>query len=130
MLRSFGVASPALLRRHAAAPPELIHRAEARRAEQGYSAGLIGRILDDGGVIWGRCGQRVDTSAPAPALDNDDAGHRKYTCGALGKYIKTGLGDSSSDMEPPPGDTRPEDDLELVPYRGRGLPWRGDAGAP
>jgi hypothetical protein len=124
LLRSFGVASPALLRRHAAAPPELIHRAEARRAEQGYSAGLIGRILDDGGVIWGRSGQRVENSAPAPALDDDDAGHRKYTRGALGRYIKTGLHD------PPPGDTAPVDDPELVWCRSRGLPWWSDGEAP
>jgi hypothetical protein len=121
LLRRFGVRSPALLRTHAAAPLELIRRAEARRADLGYSPGLIGRILDDGGMIWGRCGQHVDNSAPA--LDEDDAGHRKYTRGALGRYITTGL-------EQRPATTEPTDDPELAKYRGCGLPGWGAAGAP
>ncbi len=65
----------------------------------------------------------MDTSAPAPALD-DDAGHRKYTRGALGRYIKTGLHD------PLPGDTTLVDDPELVWCRSRGLPGWSDGEAP
>jgi hypothetical protein len=99
----------------------LIRRAEARRAELGYDAGLIPRILDDGGVIWGRCGQGVGNSAPA--LREDDAGHAKYTGGALGRYITTGL-------EQRPATTEPTDDPELAKYRGRGLPGWGDDTGP
>jgi hypothetical protein len=112
------VLSPALLRKHAAAPPDLIRRAEARRVELGYTPGLIGRILDDGGVIWGRCGQGVDTSP------NATASHDKYTTGALARYYlhllpDAGLpnsGDPPPDSDPPPGDTAPADDPKVAKY--------------
>jgi hypothetical protein len=106
-----------------------IERAERRRAELGYSPGLIAKILADGEVVWTGCGQRVDT-LPPPPLDEDDAGHEKYTGGALGRYITTGLEDPPPDGDPSPTTTAPADDPELAPYRGRGLPGWGDAGAP
>jgi hypothetical protein len=132
LLRSFGVVSPALLHRHAAAPPDLIRRAEARRAELGYSAGLIGRILDDHGVIWGRCGQRVENSPDAPES------HAKYTTGALARYYvhlapDDGLPNSEDpppDSDPPPGATEPADDPALMMYRGYDLPQWSDGRGP
>jgi hypothetical protein len=123
LLQALGVRSPATLRKHASAPPELIRRAEQRRAALGYTTGLIGRILDDGGVIWGTCGQLVENQASA-LQDDRDAGHAKYIRGPLSKYIKTGLED------PLPSNTEPANDPELARYRGRGMPWWGDGGAP
>jgi hypothetical protein len=128
LLRAFGVRSPATLRRHAAAQPDLIRRAEARRRELGYSAGLIGRILDDGGVIWGRCGQPVDNSAPA--LGEDDAGYDKYLNGPLGTYITTGLDDPLPERHAPVHAAPRGDDHELAADRGIRMPWWGEADGP
>ncbi len=50
----------------------------------------------------------------APALGEDDAGHRKYTGGALGRYITTGLADPPPDGDPSPTTTAPADDPELA----------------
>ena len=80
------------------------------------------RQVTSTGVIWGRCGQPVEIPAPAPLRD-DDAEHDKYTRGALGRYIKTGLAD------PLPTTTAPADDPELARDRGRGLPRWGDGEA-
>ncbi len=92
--------------------------------------GLIGRILDDGGVIYGTCGKPVDNS-PQSAFDDDDAGHAKYIRGALGRYIKTGLEHPPPDTDdPPPGATDPADDLALRKYRGSGMPCWGEGRAP
>jgi hypothetical protein len=129
LLQHYGVQDRATIRRFAAAALEDIERAERRRAELGYSSGLIPKILDDNMAIWGGCGKRVDNSL-APPLDEEDSGHRKYTRGALGRYIRTGLEAPPPRSELPPGDPeQPADDPELARYRGRGLPWWGDGEA-
>jgi hypothetical protein len=132
LMRACGVLSPAMLRKHAVAPLELIRRAEQRRAELGYSAGLIGRILDDGGVIWGRCRQPVDHASRG--CESDD----KYTTGALARYYRqlrpnhppSDVGGLPPHTDEPPGDTSPDDDPELVKYRDIGMPCWGDGGGP
>ena len=77
----------------------------------------------------GRWGHHVDKSR-LPAPHEDDAGHHKYTGGALGQHIRTGLEDPPPDREPSSHDMQPADDPDLAKYRGRGMPCWSERCAP
>jgi hypothetical protein len=66
------------------------------------------------------------------ALDDDDAWRDKYTGGALGRYIETGLGESPPDGVGPPEVVPPDDDAELAKYRAHSTvpPWLREGDAP
>jgi hypothetical protein len=104
LLRRYGVQDRATIRRYAAAALHDIERAEHRRAELGYSPGLIPKILADGGVVWTNCGKRVDNRAPMPPLDDEDAWRERYIGGPLGRSIIGGPTDAPPDVDdaPPP----------------------------
>jgi hypothetical protein len=116
LLRRYGVQDRDTIRKYAAAALHDIERAEHRRAELGYSPGLIPKILADGGVVWTRCGQRVDNSRVLPPLDDEEGWRERYIGGPLGRYIIGGPTDAPGPIEaddaPPPEPERYRRDAE------------------
>jgi hypothetical protein len=107
LLQQYGVRDRATIRRFAAAALADIERAERRRAELGYSPGLIPKILADGGVVWKTCGKRVENAPYPPPLNDEDAWRDRYIGGALGRYI---VGWDRDDGPPADADDMPSDD--------------------
>jgi hypothetical protein len=147
VLQRYGVRSPAALCTHSAAPLAIIEHARRRQLELDAGPGMIVQILDDNGLVWKTCGQRVDNRPAMPALDDEDGWRERSIGGDLGRSIIGGLTDAPLDVDdapvpeperyrrdaeqfnrdgfvhrapaplPPPPDTPPDDDPELDTYR-------------
>ncbi len=132
LLQRYGVQDRATIRKHAAAALQDIERAERRRAELGYSPGLIPKILADGGVVWTRCGQRVNNSPTLPPLADEDAWRERYIGGKLGRYIIGGPTDAppEGDDAPPPEQERYRHAAEHAVIEGWGSPTLRPLPAP